>query len=117
MSISLPVLAPESWELGKLFSVSWFQGRVADGIFLIGEGRFTSATWIPLRKVAIRSWLLKGSLFSLWIIQILSVPGHSDVHPVCILLPIITSTEAGKREELTSNWFIPLLVSSSVKVC
>lgn len=42
------ILAPESWELEELFSVSWLQEKVEDGIFLIGEGRFTSATWIPL---------------------------------------------------------------------
>lgn len=40
-----------------------------EGIFLIGGSRFTSATWIPLPKAAVSSWLLKGSLFSLWIIQ------------------------------------------------
>lgn len=91
----LHTLMPEGWELDE-FSISWIPGKVEKGIFLIEQSRFTSVTRIPLQKAAVRSWLLKGSLFNLWIIQILLVPGHSDVHLLCVLLPISTSTRAWK---------------------
>lgn len=96
---------PEGWELDEFFSVSWLLGKVEEGIFLIGESRFTSATRIPLQKVAVSSWLLKGSLFSLWIIQILStlaVLMYTFYAFYCQLAP---PPEPGEGEELHPKLF------------
>lgn len=89
--------------LDEFFSVCWLEGIVQEGISLIGESRFTSATWIPLpiEPLAVR---IKRLIIRFMDYPDLFVCSCCNVLFFPISLQLAPPPKPGREETLTLQW-------------